>query len=149
MRDEIYEYLNSFGFTTENLKNFEKKNKEIFYVNLKDVKDNMDFLLTKELSKQEIINIVNNNPFMLTDEKNRREYYDNIYLNVLKLNKLELINLIKSNNDAYTSSPIELNNIINYLLNIYDIEQIKNIVTYNPKIITMKLEEVKKSLKQV
>ena len=149
MKDEIYEYLKSFGFTDEDTKQIEKENTEIFYVNLKDVKDNIEFLLSKELIKTEIIGIIKRNPFMLTDEKNRREYYDKIYFNILKLNNQELKNLIKNNNDAYTSSPIELENIIKYLSNNYNNENIKEFILSNPKIITIKLDEVKELVKLV
>lgn len=149
MKDEIYEYLKSYGFTNEDMKQIEKENTEIFYVNLKDVKDNIEFLLSKELTNEEIIGIIKNNPFMLTDEKNRREYYDDIYLNILKLNNQELKKIIKSNNDAYTSSPIELSNIIKYLSSDYSIENIKKLILTNPQIITMQLEEAKKLVKLV
>ena len=149
MRDDIFDYLLSFGFTSNDLKQIEKENSEIFYVVLKDVKDNVDFLLNKGLTKEEIIFILKNNPFMLTDEKNRREYYDNLYLNVLKFNKNELIDFIKSNNDAYTSSPIELENIIKYLLKKYNENDIKKIILNVPKIISMKLDKFKNMVKLV
>ena len=42
------------------MKQIEKENTEIFYVNLKDVKDNIEFLLSKELTKEEIIGIIKN-----------------------------------------------------------------------------------------
>ena len=142
MLDEIFDYLKEFGFTSNELWKFEKENSELFFVKLKDVKDNIDFLLNKKLKKEEIIEIIRNNPFMLTAAKNRREYYDNIYLNILKLTDNELIKLIKDNNDAYTASPIELENIINYLLS--NNKEPKNIILSNPKIISMKLDELKK-----
>ena len=142
MLDEIFDYLREFGFTSNELWKFEKENSELFFVKLKDVKDNIDFLLNKKLKKEEIIEIIRNNPFMLTAAKNRREYYDNIYLNILKLTDNELIKLIKDNNDAYTASPIELENIINYLLS--NNKEPKNIILSNPKIISMKLDELKK-----
>ena len=149
MRDDIFDYLISLGFTASDLRQFEKTNSEIFYVVLKDVKDNIDFLFNKGLSKDEIKNIINNNPFMLTDEKNRREYYDNLYLNVLKFNKEELINFIKGNNDAYTSSPIEFEKIINYLSSHYNKNEIKQIVLKVSKIVSMKLDDFKKIVKLV
>jgi len=149
MRDEIYDYLISIGFTNENIRKIEKNNSEIFYVFLKDVKDNVNFFLNKGFSEEELIQIINNNPFILTDEKNRRDYYDNIYLDILHFNNEEMIKLIRSNNDAYTSNPIELKSIIEYFSYKFSINEIKKLILANSKIITMKLFEVKDIVKLV
>lgn len=149
MRDDIFEYLISLGFTSKEVKQFEKSNSEIFYVVLKDVKNNIDFLFDKGLTNEEILSIIKNNPFMLTDEKNRREYYDNLYFNVLKFSKEELINFIKGNNDAYTSSPIEFEKIIKYLSSHYNKNAIKQVILKVPKISSMKLDDFKDIVKLV
>ena len=149
MRDDIFDYLVEFGFDNKTVKKFEKDNSEVFYVQLKDVQENIEFLLEKGLTKGEIIEIIIKNPFMLTDERNRRDYYDNIYLNTLGLDNQEIVDMIKKNSDIFTASPIELENIIKYLSNSYDINRIKKMLISNPNIITMKLVQVKQEIKWV
>lgn len=146
MRDNIYEYLLDFGFNKDILNNIEDRNDKIYFAYLKEVKDNIEFLLNKGLNKEDIILIINNNPYMLTIARNRREYYDNIYINTLKFNREELINLIKNNNYIYVHSPIELEKIINYLLGYTNIENIKKMIIDNPNIINMKLDKIKELL---
>ena len=38
MNEEIYEYLNNYGFTSEELKAFNKENEKLYFANLKNVK---------------------------------------------------------------------------------------------------------------
>ena len=81
---------------------------------------------------------------MLTVGKNRLEYLDKIYLNILSLNNSELKNLIINNSDTYIASPIELEGIINYLKNNnYTNEGIKQLVINNPSIVSIKLDKFK------
>ena len=55
MNEEIYEYLNNYGFTSEELKAFNKENEKLYFANLKNVKDNIEFLEAKGLKQNEII----------------------------------------------------------------------------------------------
>ena len=53
-----------------------------------------------------------------------------------------------NNYNTYTISPIELNEIIDYLLeNKYSIEMVKRVILSNPSIIEIKLDNFKKVLK--
>ena len=141
MLDEIFDYLLEFGFTKEELRRFEDENSEMFEVDLKVVKDNIEFLFNKKLTKEEIIEVIKNDPFMLTDKKNRRDYYDKLYIDVLKLTDEEIKSLIKSNNDVYSASPVELEKIINYLSGKN--KDVKKMILSYPKIITMRLDDIK------
>lgn len=146
MRDNIYEYLREYGFSKEKVQSFDKENDEMYDVNLNDVKENIIFLESKGLNKNEIITLINNNPFMLTTAFNRRDAYDKIYMEKLKLTNDEIKYLLLKNSDTYTNSPIELDKIIDYLLNEkkYSYYNIKNIILNNPNIINLSLEELKK-----
>ena len=141
MLDEIFDYLLEFGFTKEELRRFEDENSEMFEVDLKVVKDNIEFLFNKKLTKEEIIEVIKNDPFMLTDKKIRRDYYDKLYIDVLKLTDEEIKSLIKSNNDVYSASPVELEKIINYLSSKN--KDVKKMILSYPKIITMRLDDIK------
>ena len=90
MRDEIYEYLISYGFNKENLNKFEEENENIYFVSLDKVKENIDFFANKGLNKSEFINIVNINPFILTLSSKRKCAFDDIYINKLNLSNEEI-----------------------------------------------------------
>ena len=144
MQEQVYDYLREYGFTKEEVNNIEEVNEKMFFTSKEIVFNNIKFLNNKGLSKEEIIKLVNNNPFMLTVGKNRLEYLDKIYLNILSLNNSELKNLIISNPDTYIASPIELEGIINYLKNNnYTNELIKQLIINNPSIVSIKLDKFK------
>ena len=144
MQEQVYDYLREYGFTKEEVNNIEEVNEKMFFTSKEIVFSNIKFLTDKGLSKEEIIKLINNNPFMLTVGKNRLEYLDKIYLNILSLNNSELKNLIISNSDTYIVSPIELEGIINYLKNNnYTNEGIKQLIINNPSIVSIKLDKFK------
>lgn len=143
MKEEVYNYLHEYGFDAIEINEIEKKNENIFYTTISEVKKNLSFLEEKYLSNDEIINIINNNPFMLTEKNNRLEALDTIYSN-LNIDHQSLKELIKSNSKAYTISPIELEKIVTYLKQYnLSIDTIKNLIIKNPQIISMKFEEFK------
>lgn len=137
MKNEIYEYLITYGFNKENLKKIEEENEDIYFVSLDKVKENIDFFTNKGLNNYEIINLVNNNPFNLTLSSKRKNAFDVIYVSKLNLSNEEIKYLLNSNNNIYTCSPIELDKIINYLNKDknYSIDDIKKILLSNPNII--------------
>ena len=144
MQEQVYDYLREYGFTKEEVNNIEEVNEKMFFTSKEIVFSNIKFLTDKGLSKEEIIKLINNNPFMLTVGKNRLEYLDKIYLNILSLNNSELKNLIINNSDTYIASPIELEGIINYLKNNnYTNEGIKQLIINNPSIVSIKLDKFK------
>ena len=145
MIDEVYEYLKEFGFTKEDLDSFENINERMYFTNLKEVTKNINFLSSKSLSKEEIINLIKSNCFLLTVKDNRLESLDNIYLNILNLNNGELKKLILLYPYTYIESPIEIEKIIAYLKeNNYTIDNIKEIIFSKPEILSYKLDKIEK-----
>lgn len=101
MPEDIYIFLKNYGFTKEDLSSFETENEKIYFTNIDEIKKNIGFLLNKELSKNEIIQVIRKNPFMLTVKNNRLEAINKIYITDLHFKILELKKLILSNHDVY------------------------------------------------
>lgn len=145
MDKEIYEYLRKYGLSDKEIDYIEDENDNIFYINLGYAIKIINFLESKDLEKNEVKQILINNPYMITVGKERLALLTNIYDNQLKLTKEELKYLLLNNPNIYNVSPIELDKIIAYLIEGgYQQEMIKNIILYNPDIVEMKLEKVKK-----
>lgn len=144
MKDEVYEYLISYGFNKENLNKFEEDNESMYFVSLDKVKENIDFFTNKGLNKSEFINIVNINSFILTLSSKRKNAFDDIYINKLNLSNEEIKYLLNINNNIYTCSPIELDKIINYLKKEknYSMDNIKKLLLYNPSVINKNLDDI-------
>ena len=141
MYENVYSYLREYGFTKEQFNYFKDENEEIFFTNVEEITKNINFLINKGLTKEEVMNLIRKDPFMLTTKNNRLDALDKIYLDELKLNKEELKQLIINNPDTYIESPIEIQKIIDYLKKSKSIEEIKQIIINNPKFIDMTLEE--------
>ena len=141
MIESVYNYLREYGFSKEEVNHFQDENEEMFFTNLKEITKNINFLIDKGLTKEEVMNVIRNDSFMLTTKNNRLDALDKIYMDELKLNKEELKQLIIHNPDTYIESPIEIQKIIDYLKNNKSIEEIKLFIIHHPKIIDMTLEE--------
>lgn len=148
MREEIYDYLYDYGFSAIEIDKIEKENEEMFFTNIGEVRKNITFLEEKYLKIEDIINIINDNPFMLTEKNNRLEALEEIYNKVLRIDYESLKKLIKNNPEAYTVSPIELQKIIDYMKEQgYTIEIIREFIIKNPKVISMNSNAFVKVLK--
>ena len=142
MIEEVYNYLREFGFSKEEVNFFEDSNEKMFFTSIDEIKKNISFFSNKNLSKEEVIQVLKKNPFMLTVKDNRLNTLDKIYLEELKFESNSLKELIVNNPETYTLSPIELQKIINYIKeNNCDIESIRGFILKNPKIISMQLDE--------
>ena len=149
MKEEVYEYLHDYGFSAIDLDKIEDTNEEMYFTNIKEVRKNLTFLEDKYLEPVDIINIINDNPFMLTEKNNRLESLDNIYNVVLGIDYEELKKLIINNPEAYTISPVELQAIIDYMKEFgYTKEIIKEFILKNTKVISMSAYNFKKALKK-
>ena len=144
MKDEVYEYLINYGFNKENLDRIEEENEDIYFISLDKIKGNIDFFSNKGLDSKEIINLINDNSFNLTLSSKRKNAFENIYIKKLKLSNEQIKYLLYINNNMFTCSPIELDKIINYLIKDknYSLDDIRNTILTNPKIINKKLEDV-------
>ena len=147
MREDVYNYLHAYGFSSIDLDEIEKRNENMFYTNVSEVRKNITFLEEKYLDEEDIIDIINENPFMLTEKNNRLEAIDKIY-SELGFDYEALKQLIKNNPKAYTLSPIELNKIIEFLKSKnYNNDVIKRLIIQNPKVISMKHDDFEKAIR--
>ena len=147
MREDVYNYLHAYGFSSIDLDEIEKRNENMFYTNVSEVRKNITFLEEKYLDEEDIIDIINENPFMLTEKNNRLEAIDKIY-SELGFDYEALKQLIKNNPKAYTLSPIELIKIIDFLKSKnYNIDVIKKLIIQNPKVISMKYDDFEKAIR--
>ena len=141
MREEVYEYLKEYGFSAIEIDEIEKKNENMYFTNIDELRKNLNFLEEKYLEIEDIIEIINSNPFMLTEKNNRLEAIDDIF-GTLNIDYESLKEIIKKNPKAYTLSPIELQKIIDYLkTKNCDNKMIKDLIIKNPQMISMKFEE--------
>ena len=140
MKEEVFEYLIEYGFNKEDLEEFLKINDKLFFANLDNIKNNINFFKEKELTKDEIINIIKEECFLLTISNKKKELLDNIYYNIF--NKDELKNLIITYPQSYVVNPLELEEIINYIKDLgYNI---KSIIINNKDLLSYDIEDVKK-----
>ena len=145
MPEEVYNYLTEYGFSNEELDNFQEENEKIFFSSIDVVKYNISFLEGLGLNKDNIINILRINPFMITVGNNRITALNKIYYEVLGFNNDDIKNLILKNADLYIASPIELEKNINYLKDKKcNIDMIKKFIMDNPKVVNAYLDEFKK-----
>ena len=145
MPEEVYNYLTEYGFSNEELDNFEEENDKMFFVSTDIVKNNISFLEGLGLNKEDIINILRINPFMITVGNNRITALNKIYYEVLGFTIDDIKSLILKNADLYTASPIELEKNINYLKDKKcNIDMIKKFIMDNPKVVNAYLDEFKK-----
>lgn len=148
MKEEVYDYLHEYGFSAIDIDKIEKENEDMFYTDISEVRKNITFLEEKYLESEDIINIINDNPFMLTEKNNRLEALDDIYNGILSFDYESLKTIIKNNPEAYTISPIELNKIINHMKEIgYSIDIIKQFILKNSKVISMSYDTFLKVIK--
>lgn len=146
MIEEVYDYLREYGFSKEEVNSFQDENEEMFFTNLEEIEKNINFLINKELSKEEILEVIKKDPYILTVKNNRLDYLEKIYKELLGMTKEEIHKLIINNPDAYIISPIELEKIISYLKdNNYNIDKIKELILNNPATINLTLEEFEES----
>ena len=145
MPEEVYNYLTEYGFSNEELDNFQEENNKMFFVSIDIVKNNVSFLEDMGLNKKNIINIFRLNPFMITVGSNRITALNKIYYEVLGFTIDDIKSLILKNADLYTASPIELEKNINYLKDKKcNIDMIKKFIMDNPKVVNAYLDEFKK-----
>ena len=145
MPEEVYNYLIEYGFSNEELDNFQEENEKMFFASIDIVKNNISFLEGLGLNKEDIINILRINPFMITVGNNRITALNKIYYEVLGFNNDDIKSLILKNADLYTASPIEIEKNINYLKDKKcNIDMIKKFIMDNPKVVNAYLDEFKK-----
>ena len=137
MREEIYQYLRNYGFTKEEVKAL-KKNEDIYYAIMINITENIEFLEDLGLTKEEVISIINTNPFLITCTKKRKDAFNKIYINNLGITKEEIKNMLFINSYIYNLIPITVEILINDLLKTYSKEDLKQEIINNPKLLNGK-----------
>lgn len=139
MRENVFEYLVDYGFNKDELSGFLKINEKLFFANLDNIKDNLTFLKNKELNDQEIIEVIKKECFLLTISLKKKELLDEIYYNIF--NKEELKQLIINYPTCYVVNPLELKELIDYIIEKgYDL---KNSIIKYPYILSYDIEYLK------
>ena len=137
MREEIYQYLRNYGFTQDEAKAL-KKNEEMYYAIMINITENIEFLENLGLTKEEVISIINTNPFLITCTKKRKDAFNKIYINSLGITKEEIKSMLFKNPYIYNLSPITVDILINDLLKTYSKEELKQEIINNPKLLNGK-----------
>lgn len=115
MRENIFDYLKEYGFNKEDIYSFQEVNDKLYSVDITLITTNIKFFEDKGLSCKEVIDIIKDNPYLLTIGTKKKVMLDNIYNNIFT--KDELKNLIIKYPDTYIVNPIDLDEVINYLNN--------------------------------
>ena len=143
MKEDVYQYLHDYGFSSIELDKIEDRNDNIFFTNISELRKNLTFLEEKYLELEDIINLVNDNPFMLTEKNNRLEAIEEIYARI-GFDSESLKKILRSNSRAYTLSPIELSKIIDFLKSRNcGYKEIREFFIKNPSVLSMKFDDFK------
>lgn len=143
MKEDVYQYLHDYGFSSIELDKIEDRNENIFFTSIKELRKNLTFLEEKYLELEDIINLVNDNPFMLTEKNNRLEAIEEIYARI-GFDSESLKKILRSNSRAYTLSPIELSKIIDFLKSRNcGYKEIREFFIKNPSVLSMKFDDFK------
>lgn len=143
MREDVYQYLHDYGFSSIELDKIEDRNENIFFTNISELRKNLTFLEEKFLELDDIINLVNDNPFMLTEKNNRLEAIEEIYARI-GFDSESLKKILRCNSRAYTLSPIELSKIIDFLKSRNcGYKEIREFFIKNPSALSMKFDDFK------
>ena len=115
MRENIFDYLKEYGFSTEEIYFFQEVNDKLFFVDKSLIITNIEFFESKGLSSLEIITMIKNKPYLLTIGFRKRELLDKIYNEFF--DKEELKNLIVKYTSSYIVNPLELSKKLESSLN--------------------------------
>lgn len=142
MREDIYDYLINYGFTEEDLSRIKEENDKVYFAILKNITDNIEFLENKGLEKNEVIQVVRKNPYIITAGTRKKQLLDELYNSIF--NKGEIKELIIKYPYIYIVNPIELKEVIDYLNNVK--LNLKDIINENIDVLSFDLENIKKYL---
>lgn len=144
MEDNVFNYLHDYGFSAIDLDKILERNDAMFDTNLNEVRKNITFLEEKYLEPDDIIDLVNKNPFMLTEKNQRLEALGDIYDYYLGFSYDQIKALLKANPDTYSENPIELGKIINYLKEQkWNVDAIRQLLLKTPSLLDMNFEDFK------
>ena len=142
MREDIYDYLINYGFTEEDSSRIKEENDKVYFAILKNITDNIEFLENKKKKKNEVIQVVRKNPYIITAGTRKKQLLDELYNSIF--NKDEIKELIIKYPYIYIVNPIELKEVIDYLNNVK--LNLKDIINENIDVLSFDLENIKKYL---
>lgn len=141
MREEVYQYLRNYGFTKEEVGEFEKHNVKLYEVEESTVRYNFDFLEKHNLNKIEILELIRKNIYMITVNKKKLDYLEKIYKEILNFDNLEIKELLLEYNDLYIVNPLKVEELIKFYKDKnYSIEDIKKLIKLTPNVLSIKLD---------
>ena len=137
MREEVYDFLKEYGFDSNDLNELEEVNDNVYFLKKENVSTLIKHFEEKGFSKEEIINIINNNINLITLSLNDIEEYDDIFLNYLNFNIDEYQTLV-NNLCIYDIEIRMIKEVINLLEQKgYNNNKIKKLIVSNPNILNI------------
>lgn len=137
MKEEVYDFLKEYGFDSNDLNELEEVNDNVYFLKKENVSILIKHFEENGFSKEEIINIINNNISLITLSLNEIEEYEDILLNYLDFNLDEYQSII-NNINIYDIEFQVIKEIVNLLeQNGYDINKIRKLIISNPNILNI------------
>lgn len=145
MDEEKYNYLLSLGFSPLDIDDIEIYNKDIYTIELDKLKETMDFLLSFKLSKKELVKVITNNYDLITENVRRLKMIEVIYSEKIGLSNEEIKNLLLKNNNAFSLTITEFNNVVDYIISkgIHK-EKLKGVILNHSDFVNLSLSDIKK-----
>ena len=132
MREEVYDFLKEYGFDSNDLNELEEVNDNVYFLKKENVSTLIKHFEEKGFSKEEIINIINNNINLISLSLNDIEEYDDILLNYLNFNIDEYETLV-NNLCIYDIEIRMIKQVVNLLEQKgYNNNKIKKLIVSNP-----------------
>ena len=145
MDEEKYNYLLNLGFSPLDIDDIEIYNKDIYTIELDKLKETIDFLLSFKLSKKELVKVITNNYDLITENVRRLKMIEVIYSEKIGLSNEEIKNLLLKNNNAFSLTITEFNNVVDYIISkgIHK-EKLKGVILNHSDFVNLSLSDIKK-----
>ena len=115
MLEEVHDYLKDYGFTEKEICMIENKNDNIFFITLEEIMDRMMYFDSKEIEKNIIIGMINDNPDILNITSSEISKIDDLFIDELNFDLSELSQLILKKPTLYNVGSEKIRKVINYL----------------------------------
>lgn len=115
MLEEVHDYLIEYGFSENDIKAIENNNDDIFLISLEELTDHMMYLDSKEIEKNIIIKIINDNPSILNISSSEISEIDDLFIDELKFDLSELSQLIIKKPSLYNIGLEKIRKIVNIM----------------------------------
>lgn len=145
MDEEKYNYLLNLGFSPLDIDDIEIYNSDIYKVETEKIRETIDFLLSFKLSKKELVKVITNNYDLITENVRRLKMIEVIYSEKIGLSNEEIKNLLLKNNNAFSLTITEFNNVVDYIISkgIHK-EKLKGVILNHSDFVNLSLSDIKK-----